>query len=397
MEAWLHWYFLLPVGASVLSAGAAAFVMAEMGYSRRELRVGGAGTLALTTALAVAWSAVFFPLPVYYLLFYLFQAMRFLGLKERRTQDFFLINLGYVNTMAVHLILIGLLSAALRLPMRGVLADPFWRAVSVAAAAGFGAAESLVAAKWPAAAAALSADSESEEGRLFMGFLWFSIVYLLLDCLLCEAVVEGVYTPLFLIGSCIVLAFLQLLFLGNIHSFILGDRLRDEHEALETELAQRDESAGALRRISEHDSLTGVFSRRYAMDRLACLLKGDEAFSLVYLDLDHLKQINDGEGHQAGDEYLAGFSRALGARLRGGDLLARLGGDEFMILMPGCSREMAERRMADIRRSLLDTDIPGRFHFSFGVAGRESGGIGDADALLQAADLAMYADKQRAR
>lgn len=391
-----HWYLLLPVGAFLLSA-AAPFAMTAAGHYKREARAAGAGSLVLTAALAVAWSAFFFPLPLYYLLFYPIQAVRFLGWKERRSREYFLLNSAYVNTMAVHLILIGLLSAAFRLPMRGLLAESFWRAVSVATATVVGVVESLVVMKWPAAAAALTADSESEEGRLFIGFLWFSAAYLLVDCLLCESAVESVYTPFFLIGSCVILIFLQLLFLGNIHSFILGDRLKDEHEVLETALAQRDESAGALRRISEHDSLTGVFSRRYAMSRLSAMLESDEAFSLVYLDLDHLKQINDREGHQAGDKYLSGFARALGVRLRDRDLLARMGGDEFMILSPGYTREEAERGMDAIRSSLLGADAAARFRFSFGVAGRQRGGTKDADALIQSADRAMYADKQRAR
>ena len=101
---------------------------------------------------------------------------------------------------------------------------------------------------------------------------------------------------------------------------------------------------------ASHDALTGAFNRRAVLDRLAQELvrsnRYHSAFSVLMLDLDHFKHVNDHHGHLVGDEVLKSFVQRLGDMLRPNDLLGRLGGEEFLVLLPETSA-VAARATAD--------------------------------------------------
>lgn len=142
--------------------------------------------------------------------------------------------------------------------------------------------------------------------------------------------------------------------------------------------------------------MTGIFSRRYILEQAERLLKNRERFSVVYIDMDHLKQINDQEGHDAGDLYLIRFAREFSACLRATDIFARIGGDEFAVLLPGCMPERAMQRLEGIRRHLAG-DLEPSFSFSYGIATFPEKAEEDGDSVemvFRRADLAMYQDKQ---
>jgi diguanylate cyclase (GGDEF)-like protein len=107
------------------------------------------------------------------------------------------------------------------------------------------------------------------------------------------------------------------------------------------------------------------------------------------MDVDGLKQVNDRDGHAAGDRYLQDVSAAWAGTIRETDSLGRIGGDEFALLLEGADGAAAADTLARLRR----VDAPGR---------RASAGIAtwqrpeEADDLVARADAAMYADKQRA-
>jgi len=151
------------------------------------------------------------------------------------------------------------------------------------------------------------------------------------------------------------------------------------------------------------DDLTGVGNRRHLLRRLteecARSERSGEAFSLLVIDLDGFKQINDTYGHAAGDACLQHFTLMAQTRLRPGDMLARTGGDEFCVVLPASTlREgaMIARRILDVCRedaeACVGNDIP--ISLSIGVAQwtREMGLF--PDRVMAAADHALYAAKR---
>jgi diguanylate cyclase (GGDEF)-like protein len=161
-----------------------------------------------------------------------------------------------------------------------------------------------------------------------------------------------------------------------------------------------------LRRQSIRDQLTGLLNRRYMEEALERELKrasrAQAPLSLVMLDVDRLKQVNDRFGHEAGDLLLRTVSQCLQRRTRDEDIVCRLGGDEFVLVMPGASledaRERAEQLLTEVRR--LTIDFPGEQDFvpslSMGLAVYPAHAP-TVQALLKAADLALYQAKAQGR
>jgi diguanylate cyclase (GGDEF)-like protein len=149
------------------------------------------------------------------------------------------------------------------------------------------------------------------------------------------------------------------------------------------------------------DPLTGLLNRRalaeIAVPALARARRSGSPLSLVLLDIDHFKQVNDAHGHAAGDAVLVGIAAMLRSRLRAGDGCARLGGEEFVLLLPDTGEAQALQVAEALRAQLAASDVAGvgPSTASFGV----STGRGDADfdTLLREADRAMYAAKAAGR
>jgi diguanylate cyclase (GGDEF)-like protein len=154
------------------------------------------------------------------------------------------------------------------------------------------------------------------------------------------------------------------------------------------------------------DDLTGVGNRRHLLQRLSeeCARseRSGEPFSLLVIDLDGFKAINDTYGHAAGDACLQHFTLMAQTRLRPGDMLARTGGDEFCIVLPSSTlREgaMIARRVLEVCRddaaASAGSDIP--IAVSIGVAqwNRQTGAF--PDRLIAAADHALYAAKKEGK
>ncbi len=153
-----------------------------------------------------------------------------------------------------------------------------------------------------------------------------------------------------------------------------------------------------LERRSTHDILTGLYNRQYFEEAMARLEKTDhEALSIVMIDLDGLKDINDARGHAAGDEIIRETAAILVSTIGGNDILARVGGDEFIIIMPDTYTVEATARVDTIRkkiraRNAANPAVPD-IGLSMGVAGRMQGE--SLAATLKRADDAMYAEKYR--
>ncbi len=156
-----------------------------------------------------------------------------------------------------------------------------------------------------------------------------------------------------------------------------------------------------LRHAAFHDRLTGLHNRRFFDNLLARELKRagrrGVALSLLMLDIDHFKALNDRYGHLVGDDILKHLARVLESRLRGSDVLARWGGEEFIALLPETDLGGAVALAEAVRARVAEADFPGagRVTVSIGVAThrpREA-----AKDLVHRADAALYAAKEGGR
>lgn len=160
-----------------------------------------------------------------------------------------------------------------------------------------------------------------------------------------------------------------------------------------------------LERLAGTDSLTNLPNRRFFLAAGALELDRVTRFgataSLVMIDLDHFKRVNDTHGHAAGDDALCRLAAACKMRLRQIDLMARLGGEEFVVLLPGTTESGAAGVAEKLRRAVCETQIGSHEHpftisASFGVAEFRAEDTG-IDACLGRADLGLYAAKRTGR
>jgi diguanylate cyclase (GGDEF)-like protein len=191
--------------------------------------------------------------------------------------------------------------------------------------------------------------------------------------------------------------------------YIMKGNLRRLVPAVQRELRQvgirrsRRHAKERLVHLAYHDALTDLPNRLLLRDRLeqAVLVahRTGEPVSLLVLDLDGFKAINDSLGHYAGDRVLQEVAGRLRAALRDVDTVARLGGDEFAFVLPRTDRVGAERTAQKLLEVLrLPIALEGRSFVvggSFGIASIPEQGP-TVDALLQQADIAMYVAKNRA-
>jgi diguanylate cyclase (GGDEF)-like protein len=167
------------------------------------------------------------------------------------------------------------------------------------------------------------------------------------------------------------------------------------------DVSERKVFEAELTRLAVTDPLTGVWNRRHAMEALAIDLSEARRYgmpmSIVLLDIDHFKGVNDTCGHQAGDRVLVALTTALTAELRESDLLARWGGEEFLVVVRHGSLEDASRLAERLRIVAQEQDVDGvgRVTLSAGVA--ELRADETLDDWLGRADRALYAAKEAGR
>jgi diguanylate cyclase (GGDEF)-like protein len=155
---------------------------------------------------------------------------------------------------------------------------------------------------------------------------------------------------------------------------------------------------------ASHDELTGALSRRTlmenAMREFELARRNDMPLSLLLLDLDHFKRINDQHGHQVGDAVLQQAAARMRDCLRTVDLLGRYGGEEFMIVLPNsdlaAARQVAERLRAALAQPLSIGSVSVALSVSIGVA-QETGHTLDLQHLIQLADAALLRAKTGGR
>lgn len=162
-----------------------------------------------------------------------------------------------------------------------------------------------------------------------------------------------------------------------------------------------EDQAAQLAQLARHDPLTGLANRRSLEDQMSYELtrhlRTGRPLSVLVLDLNGFKAINDRLGHQAGDDLLRAAAQALGGLAREQDTVARQGGDEFCVLLPESGPREAERMVATIKAALAEVDADGRpLHAAVGRATFPGDGLG-AEDLLACADARQRADKPAGR
>lgn len=166
---------------------------------------------------------------------------------------------------------------------------------------------------------------------------------------------------------------------------------------LQRELGEKQIQAEVFRRLAMFDPLTGLYNRRFAEQRLGAEIARSErkghSLTVVLLDLNDFKKINDTRGHSAGDLVLKEFAERLNRSIRGADLAVRWGGDEFMLLLVECNVQQLQRvliRLQPFEAKSEKTSIP----VSFAIGWREYQQGDKISDLLEGADRCLYRSKQ---
>ncbi len=221
---------------------------------------------------------------------------------------------------------------------------------------------------------------------------WLITLGTMLGLALGNAHLERPYSP-----NAMATALLCLLYLGIFFHTYVGrtlsyfHRMRDYNERLQD--------------MASHDPLTQVLNARayYAAceQQIAQSARSQQPFSVLFVDLDHFKAINDTHGHAAGDEVLRVVARTLGEHLRRSDLLRRIGGEEFSVLLPDTALPGALQVAEHLRQAVEQCRPTIGEHVlsitaSIGVASR-SPGLHSLHELQQRADQAMYEAKKAGR
>jgi len=178
---------------------------------------------------------------------------------------------------------------------------------------------------------------------------------------------------------------------------------RDVHIEMATEITHQKEYEAELKYYASVDSLTGVYNREwgYKIMEEMTRLPNDPGnnISLVFIDLDGLKQVNDTYGHDAGDRFINGVISVLRANKRKSDVICRWGGDEFVLLLK-CGVEAAHRVMSNMEVKLMEynnnSGEPFTMAFSYGITEFEKGAdVSVIGTIIARADRMMYENKKK--
>ena len=169
-----------------------------------------------------------------------------------------------------------------------------------------------------------------------------------------------------------------------------------------TQIIRRDRDLHqTMIRLSQEDDLTGLFNRRRTAelieDEIQRASRYHTIFSIILMDIDHFKAVNDRFGHQAGDEVLVKITEVIRSKVRATDFVGRWGGEEFLIILPETNMDGGFSLAKKIRTRLESADLGkiGHRTASFGVTAFED--ADDIEAIIARADAGLYAAKRGGR
>lgn len=193
---------------------------------------------------------------------------------------------------------------------------------------------------------------------------------------------------------------LGLVLIFNVYSlyqqYLLGKLRIDLAKQVELTVAQ-EERADTFHELAFLDHLTGLYNRRYGDEHLRREIlraeRSGDPFTVLLLDLDHFKEINDGFGHSAGDGVLQEFAYRLSRAIRGSDIAVRFGGDEFLVILTECPPDKVEvvlSRMRKFEMEMNNKKIP----VSSSSGWTQFLPSDTAEDLIKRADVELYAQKK---
>jgi len=222
-------------------------------------------------------------------------------------------------------------------------------------------------------------------------------------------IAEKIDGPLFFIDgngislSTLAGAFLLAAVVYGVYNSVREDQRRQD--VLEQEKLELLLESNQMRHKAEHDGLTGLWNHRMIVERLSIEMsrsrREGKSVSVILIDVDHFKKVNDSFGHLAGDLVLKEISTILAHSLRPSDSVGRYGGEEFLLILPNCGIESALIRAEQIRLAVqsarvMDGEIMLQVTASFGVASAFPSDY-EAEAVIRAVDTALYRAKNSGR
>jgi len=169
-----------------------------------------------------------------------------------------------------------------------------------------------------------------------------------------------------------------------------------ESRAVMVDITERKQADEALKHLSTHDALTGLYNRGFFLEEMARLERGRKfPVSIVMADVDYLKETNDQDGHATGDALLKRVAQVLIAAFRAEDVIARIGGDEFAVLLPASDAASAKVSLQRVRHVIQKNNAahPGTpIHISLGMSTAEN--PAPLARVLSEADANMYREKR---
>lgn len=213
----------------------------------------------------------------------------------------------------------------------------------------------------------------------------------------------GEYIYLYFFSACVSGFFFYLLYIKNI-AYLKQKDMQHRLNFMETEAEKRalKSQLNLLENLVSKDSLTGIWNKSYCLDRLQEELhrvqRSSGTFSVLMVDLDHFKLINDNLGHLVGDDYLTAMAGVLNNNTRYSDVACRYGGDEFLIILPDTTLKgavsTAEKLRSNAESIRLDPDYP--LSLSVGICS-SCEKYSSIEDIINSADIALYQAKKGGR
>ncbi|EGT3786941.1 GGDEF domain-containing protein [Clostridioides difficile] len=326
------------------------------------------------------------PLPLYYILFYIVSHKLLLSRKSS-TNNHFIPNMAVISFCILHLITVSTISLVKNTSPDIIFANMTYKLISILIASIL---DFILWYSMNKIKEHIYIITQNQiEFSLFLKFIWFTLGYILFDSIQITFAPPSSLTSYFILGSNILLILQLIIFINHIYSIEKNIYLEKEHHRLKMIKQEQLLKVNLLKKKANIDELTSAYNRKFAFEKIQLYIDNNLLFSLIYIDLDKLKTINDTYGHLAGDNYIINFSSIVIENLGIDDIFARIGGDEFIVIMPK-SNENTTKEFIEKISKIMDNKIS----FSYGIVEVSSENKMTVEEIINIADIRMYTNKQ---